>query len=380
MARNIDKMLNQLRSRRTGLDRLSKVATRAQDELFAKARLAESWQKRAQKPYTKYALGAMEEVGPDYTRISIETASRVGKQLRDKLNAQGMPVDFRLQGSVPLNVHIRGVSDVDLLTIDDGFFTYEGSGRWATAGNIYLSPTARTSVGVLSTLRSECENILKSQYPAATVDTFGGKAVAISGGSLARPVDVVPSHWYDCANYQATAQECERGITILDKKVPTTINNWPFLHIKRIGERDTLAMGSLKKAIRLCKNVKSDAIEGGKSIPLPSFDIAAIMHQADLSKLRTGYYFELAILAETQRFLDELTMNESAAMRLTTPDGSRQIFDSHDKLSGLRRLSMEMDDLLKEVAAEQNPYVTAESLTLSNARNIVTTISIPEAA
>jgi hypothetical protein len=41
---------------------------------------------------------------------------------------------------------------------------------------------------------------------------------------------------------------------------------------------------------------------------------------------------------------------------------------------------MEMDDLLREVAAEQNPYITAESLTLSNARNIVTTISIPEAA
>jgi hypothetical protein len=380
MAKDINKRLTQLRNRRTGTDRLHKVAAFAQDELSKKARLTESWQKRAEKPYTKYALGAMQEVGPDYTRISLETARRVGQQLHEKLTAQGLPVDFRLQGSVPLNLHIRGVSDVDLLTIDDSFFTYATAGRWATSGNIYTSPTAQTSVGVLSTLRSECENILESQYPAATVDTSGGKAVAISGGSLARPVDVVPSHWYDCASYQATAQECDRGITILDKKKPMTINNWPFLHIKEIDARDTLAWGTLKKAIRLCKNVKSDAIEDGRTIPLPSFDIAAAMYHANLPSLKSGYYFELAILAETQRFLDALATNSAEAMRLTTPDGSRTIFDSEDKLSGLRTLSVEMDDLLREVAAEQSLFVTASGLSLETARNIVATISIPAAA
>lgn len=380
MARNIDKRLTQLHNRRAGTDRVLKVDAFAQDEILKKAKLLESWQKRAQKPYTKYTLGAMQEVGPDYTRISLETARRVGQQLLNGLAKQGLPVAFRLQGSVPLNVHIRGVSDVDLLTVDGNFLTYARAGRWATAGGVYTSPTTRTSVGVLSSLRTECEKILKSEYPKATVDTSGSKAVAISGGSLARPVDVVPSHWHDDANYQTTSEECDRGITILDKKVPKTIDNWPFLHIKRIEDRDALALGSVRKAIRLCKNVKSDAIEDGKSIPLPSFDIAAALYHADLAKLQTGAYYELAVLAETQRFLDALTINEQAATQLTTPDGSRKIFDNRDKLSGLRTLSVEMDDLIKEVALEQNPLLSAATLTLETARNTVSRLSIPAAA
>jgi hypothetical protein len=355
-----------------------KVSAFAQDEIMNKAKLVESWQKRAQKPYTRYALGAMQEVGPDYTRISLETARRVGQQLLNGLAKEGLPVAFRLQGSVPLNVHIRGVSDVDLLTVDGNFLTYAPAGRWGIAG-VYTS-TTRTSVGVLSSLRTECEKILKSEYPKATVDTSGSKAVAISGGSLARPVDVVPSHWHDDANYQTTGEECDRGITILDKKVPKTINNWPFLHIKRIEDRDALALGSLRKAIRLSKNVKSDAIEDGKSIPLPSFDIAAALYHADLARLQTGAYYELAVLAETQRFLDALTMNEQAAIQLTTPDGSRKLFDNRDKLSGLRTLSVEMDDLIKEVALEQNPLLSAATLTLETARNTVCGLSIPAAA
>ena len=45
-----------------------------------------------------------------YAEISIETALRVGSQLQQKLS---IPIERRLQGSVPLNVHIRGVSDVE---------------------------------------------------------------------------------------------------------------------------------------------------------------------------------------------------------------------------------------------------------------------------
>ena len=360
MARDIGKRLSQLRSRRTGTDRLNKVAAFAADELSSKAKVVENWQTRTQKPYTRYALGSMEEVGSDYTRISMDTAKRVGKQLHDKLTAQGMLIDFRLQGSVPLNVHIRGVSDVDLLTIDDSMITYANSGPRARAG-LYNSPTTKTSLGVLTALRSESEKILKSQYPAATVDTSGGKAISISGGSLAR-------------------QDCDRGITILNKKVPTTIDNWPFLHIKRIGDRDGLALGGLKKAIRLSKNVKNDAIEEGHRLNLPSFDIAALLYHADLGNLKVGLYFELCILAETQRFLDYLTTNEAAATQLSTPDGSRKVLDSQEKLDGLRRLSLEMDDLLKEVAAEHAPYITGASIGLADARRIIQIVMIPAAA
>jgi hypothetical protein len=378
MARDIQKRLTQLRSRRAGTDRLQRLSLDSQIDLLAKSvQFDESWQKRAQKPYTRYALGAMQEVGPTYTRICLETADRVGKQLDAGLKAAGFDVEFRLQGSVPLNTHIRGVSDVDILNLDTSFLTYSTLGQRSRSGQ-YASTGSRTSVGVLINLRDRAEKVLKSAYPAATVDTSGGKAISISGGSLARPVDVVPSHWFDTADYQASGQEHDRAVTILNKKVPETIDNWPFLHIKRVHDRDATARGGLKKAIRLCKNVKSDKEAEGRSIALPSFDIAAIMYHADIGALQSGYVYELAILAETQRHLDWLYHNKAVAQTLMVPDGSRTIFDTEEKLSGLLTLSVELDDLATEVAKEQKHTLGSEP-NLLESRAILSKSFIPDA-
>ncbi len=380
MARDINKRLTQLSTRRRGTDRLARLSETARDEVIAKSYLEEEWQKRAKnQPYTRYALGAMQEVDKDYTRISIETAERVGKQLDNGLTSAGFSVDFRLQGSVPLNVHIRGVSDVDLLNLDTGFFTYHTQGIKSRVG-LYTAATTKTSIGVLASLRKEAEKILIAKFPAADVDTSGGKAIAISGGSLARPVDVVPSHWYDTIEYQSSGQERDRGVTILNKKIPETIDNLPFLHIDRIDERDQQALGGLKKAIRLCKNVKNDTVEEGKSIVFPSFDIAATMYHADLSALRRGYIFELAILAETQRFLDELYYNPAKAKSLIVPDGSRRIFDTEEKYAGLKTLSVEMDDLVREVAKEQSFSLSLRpEVTLLDSRSAIASAVVPAA-
>lgn len=377
MARDIQKRLSQLRSRRAGTDRLTRLGYDSQLELLSKSiQLEESWQKRAQKPYTRYALGAMQEVGPEYTRISLETAERVGKQLESRLSAAGFVVEFRLQGSVPLNTHIRGVSDVDLLNLDKDFLTYATAGARSRAG-LYGNPSTRTSIEVLKVLRSKSEQILKDAFPAATVDTSGGKAINVSGGSLARPVDVIPSHWHDTMDYQASYDETDRAVTILNKKVPETIGNLPFVHIKRINGQDSLAFGGLKKAIRLCKNVKNDAEEEGKSIGLSSYDIAGVMYHADLGGLRAGLVYELAILVETQRYLDWLYHNPSEAQKLIVPDGTRRVFDTADRLSGLLTLSSELDDLLKEVAKEQG-NLTFEPI-LPDARKILANVYIPAA-
>lgn len=363
MARDINKRLSQLENRRRGLDRLGRIALDEQIDLLKKSYSPESWQKRAtDKSHTRYALGAMQEVGPDYTRISIETANRVANQLQNGLAGANIAADFRLQGSVPLNVHIRGVSDVDLLTLEIGFMTYAAAGALSLTGGHYSNvPTPRTSVGVLLNLRTESEKILKAKFPAATVDTSGGKAINISGGSLARPVDVVPSHWYDGHEYQVSRQETDRAVTILDKKKMATIDNWPFLHIKRVTVKCDKTNGALRKAIRLCKNVKADAIEEGTKIALPSFDLAALLYHANETELWLGSLYELRILSEAQRWLDHLYHNPKIAMSLRTPDGSRLIFDDPSKYEGMKVLSYELDDLLRQVSREQAPSLQADA-------------------
>lgn len=372
MARDIGQRISSLRERRAGTDRLTRLNEESRIAVLTKSFSEERWQKRATtQPYTRYSLGAMEEVDEDYTRISLETAERVGKQLHAALTAEGRSIAFRLQGSVPLNVHIRGVSDVDLLTIDDyNLLTYNPAGLKSQLGH-YL-PTTNTSLETLSTLRRTSEQVLSKAYPAATVDTSGSKAIKISGGSLARPVDVVPSHWHDTIDFQATGHEHDRGITILDKKVPTTVQNLPFLHIKKITDRCGTVAGSLRKAIRLCKNVKADAEKEGQAVPLSSFDIAATMYHANQAALLNGAVYELVILAETQRHLDYLYTHQDQARTLLVPDGSRMIFDTPEKFVGLYRLSLEMDDLVREVAKEQNRTLGASgSPSLADSRSSI---------
>lgn len=372
MARNINERLQQLHNRRSGIDRIGRLTEDAKLTVFSNSLIEENWQKRARtQPYTRYALGSMQEVDSDYTRISIESAQRVGNQLNTAL----ANIDFRLQGSVPLNVHIRGVSDVDVLVLNTDFLSYATSGQWGQQRLYTDSP--RKSTDVLLESRQKTEDILKAKFPAAKIDTSGGKAINISGGSLARPVDVVPSHWYDTVGYQASGFEHDRGVIILNKKVPEAIINLPFLHIKYISDRCNSVAGGLRKAIRLCKNVKAEAEENGDNISLPSFDIAATMYHADLGALLIGCIHELAILAETQRHLDALACNHTYAKTLLVPDGSRAIFNTADKLVGLNKLSTEMDNLLREVAKEQNrKLATVVEPSLLDSRSAISSVKV----
>ncbi|MBI6750958.1 hypothetical protein [Pseudomonas syringae] len=351
MSTSINDRISRLRSRRSGLDRSSVIAMDAKDFIVNRSLTKEAWENRAKdKPSTTFALGAMQEVDPTYTRISIETAERVSNQLSKRTTGN---LEFELQGSVPLNVHIRGVSDVDLLAIEADFHTYDTRGYMSTSGQ-YRSPTLRTSVGVLTARREEISKVLRDAFPAAKIDTSGSKAIKLQGGSLARPVDVVPSHWHDTISYQTSGQKHDRAVTILDSHKSTTIENWPFLHIKKVRERCDTTGGGLRKSIRLCKNIKAELEAEGKNVPISSFDIASMIYHANMQSLSVGSYYELAILAETQRQLDYLWSNKEEARRLVVPDGSRFIFNTEEKFDGLLHLSVAMDSLLREVAKEQN--------------------------
>lgn len=353
MARDIERRLRSLNVRRRGTDRIAMLSADSAREVFAKSLFEESYAKRAaNQRYTKYALGAMQAVDADYTRIGIEEATRVGKQLESGLVKQGMSVEFRLQGSVPCDIHIRGVSDVDLLVLEGRFIRYDAQGLKAQQGG-YGPPLTYSTLSALQGLRQHSEAILVDAFPAATVDTEGSKAINLSGGSLRRPVDIVPSNWYDTADFQRTGAEVDRGVEILNRDVPEHVLNMPFRHIQRISQRDHECLGGLKKAIRLCKNVKADAIEEGTQINLSSFDIASALWHADLAALTVGIANELAILAEATRFLDYLYSHREYAATLRVPDGSRAIFDARSKFEALLQLSLEMDDLAEKVGREQ---------------------------
>ncbi|HFU2857728.1 TPA: hypothetical protein ACGQ50_001274 [Enterobacter cloacae] len=374
MTSNFYSKVERLKSRRKGSIEVAGMDSLLESTqiLVNRSRQKEVWESRAaNKSATKYAIGAMQEVDPVYTRVSIETGERIENQLSKRLTAEGISAVFRLQGSVPLNIHIKGVSDVDLLVIEQQLLMYDQHGSRAST---YTNPR-NDSLDVLQNLRNVAENILDDAFPRATVHKENAKSIKVTGGSLARDVDVVPAVWWDTANYQNTQLESDRGVAILDKTVPEKIYNTPFLHIKLVANRCQQTFGGLRKSIRLLKNVKADAEEDGKSINLSSFDIASIMYHCDIYRLQKGYFHELAILSETQYWLDYLWSNFDYAKTLYVPDSTRRIFDNDGKRQDLMKLSLEIDDLLKEVAKEQNAAFENNQI-LSLMRDYISTVKI----
>lgn len=353
MPANYDSRVNNLKARRKGASQIAAMDSMLESTqiLVNKSRQQEAWESRAAgKKATNYALGAMQEVDPVYTRVSKETGERIENQLAKRLEARGIKTVYRLQGSVPLNIHIKGVSDVDILAIDEQVLMAAADGiRYSS----YL-PASRDSLDVLQSLRTGVEECLADAFPAAIIHTENAKSVKITGGSLARDVDVVPAIWWDTRSYQQNYNETERGVAILNRKTATKILNTPFLHINLIESRCNQSSGCLRKSIRLLKNIKADAENEGTEIGLSSFDIAAMMYHCDIVNLTRGRYFELAILAETQRWLDWLWNNFDAAKQLDVPDGTRKIFDNDAKKGELLKLSCQVDTLLKAVGLEVN--------------------------
>ena len=82
-----------------------------------------------------YIRSAMKGVDPAYTRKSIEAGERVKEHLRTVLT----DVTYKYQGSVMTNTHIKGHSDIDLLTICDKFYSWDASGvrKAVEDGNVH---------------------------------------------------------------------------------------------------------------------------------------------------------------------------------------------------------------------------------------------------
>lgn len=293
----------------------------------------------------KYAIGAMQPVDADYTKRSYDEGERVANQLRTNISTS---VTFDYQGSVPLDVHIKGNSDIDLLLLSGEFITVDDSIR-----HLYGDYKGKPATQELQELRRHAVSVLKSKFPEVEVDDSPGKAVSLSGGSLRRKVDVIPSHWHDTAEYNQTEQKRHREIYVLDTKTGQRVNNKPFMHIALVEEKCKANGGSLRKVIRLLKNLKFDA---EPQVDLASYDIVAIAFHMTAQELGVPFGLDLLLLDRTLKHLDYIIATQSYRESIQVPDGSRKIFDKPEKLFALLRLRGELNSLIQEIARELNPY------------------------
>lgn len=355
--------LDKLRARRSPTSKSTSLSKAIAMDSADSRPVLESFEGKGKGDATRYALGCMAEVPPEYTATSL----RDGKRVADQLTGQTVfDVTTRLQGSVPLNIHIYASSDVDLLVLANWFVKVRLPEVIPGTYNFATGPASMEDE--LLKLRSFCERFLATKYPAADVDISGAKSIAVSGGSLARKIDVVPSHWVDTIEYQQNNFEVYRDVAILEKVKKETLVNRPFMHMAMIDAKDTSSNGQAKRAIRLLKCLCRDA---DTYIALSSYDIASLIYHMPNANLSVSEFFPLQLLDRAELYLRSLEANQRYATSLQTPDGTRAILDSFEKVIAVSLLRQELTDAIDNVAAEYNntlPFIIDRSRALETAR------------
>ena len=285
-----------------------------------------------------YFIEAMASVDEIYTKNTYKEAERVKNQL-DKMKTESLNFEYEYQGSVSNNTHIKAHSDIDVLVIIDKYVALEHP-------LVSSNPYKGNPIDDLMELRLTSEKHLKSAFPQADVNCSGAKSIGLSGGSLRRKVDVVPSNWFNTVNYDRTGRKHYRGIEVFDKYEKVRIANTPFYHNYLLDVKDKNTYGNFKRIIRLLKTLKADS---DQDISLSSYDIVAIAYYMDTSKYYTGDKYIL-LLKNVLRHLNDLTLMSSVSRNnIDVPDKSRKIFNEPGKYIGLTILKDEVEELLKSL-------------------------------
>lgn len=336
-------------------NKLQNLKNRRQDTLSKAFSLSESFNKNEYGDSTTYALEAMEPINETYTQNTYIACEKVKNQLKPGLKEYGINVDFRYQGSVPTNTHIKLYSDIDLLTIHDGFYTLESP-------QVAAIPYEGDPLEDLKNLRRKSYRILDTVYTACEIDDTGSKCITISGGSLNRHIDIIASNWYNSLIYANYKDEANRGIQILDRDNNRRIINYPFLHIYWINKKDDRVLGGEKRMIRLLKSLKADA---DFDIKVSSYDIASMVYRMDDSSLIVNRWERHKLLLNTNAFLLKTINDNTFRDGLHVANGTRKIFCSDGaKVEEVAKLQRELQELINEIAREIRPL--HESLEKSN--------------
>lgn len=304
----------------------------------------------------KYAIGAMAPVDEKSTMVSISEGQRVADSLIKSLAVKEINVTSKLQGSVALNVHIKGYSDVDMLIIYEDLVTVEIPEIFP---NRYSAPSVpKSMVDIIKDVRLHSENILPKNFPQANVDCAGNKAIKLSEGSLLRKVDIVPASWFDTRDYQQTGKASDRGIKIYHKSTHQLELNLPFKHIQLISDSDALFNGNLRSVIRLMKNMVADMPDYKQTAvkKLSSYDLASIAYHMK-QELYLPYDMRLGLVEKTRAYLYFLLTNHSFRDNISVPDLSRKIFTHQDQINALEILLLEFTSLAESIAKDIQPFM-----------------------
>jgi hypothetical protein len=327
----------------SGYQRL--LARRAPIEDRAFEKFAEPFESEPRRA-TRYLLGAMQPVDDRYTGRLIEQGNRVENQLRRRLLDSYPSADYRRQGSVSNDTHIRYASDVDVLVLTDKFVTLQ-------APQIVTVPYRGDPLDDLRALRSICERSLRDAFPKVDIDSTCSTAIKLKkSASLTSNVDVVPANWFDTVEYAQHRLEMDRWIQILNCQTNSRQLNAPFLFNALLDARDNETGGEVRALIRLMKNVKADLEDEGADVgSISSFDICSIIYRFHKRSV-FGRANVPGFVGQAITWMAAVAANSSLRQGVRVIDQSREIFNEANKVNAFAQLVRGLSAVHAEALSE----------------------------
>ena len=275
------------------------------------------------------------------TDIFYQEGKRIQNQLENELDSKyNLHPDFRFQGSVTTNTHIKAVSDIDLLVLTEKFKSYEGE-----LPSYCHKISHKTSIEYIEILRSACIKILKKQFPKADVKA-NSKSIKTVGGSLQKDIDVVPANWFITKAYNQSNNEADCGVQIFNSKTKDFNRNFPFKLIVLVNKKDKDSAGNYRKLVRLMKTIKIDLDDDNPIRDISSYDIQALVYNIPSKELAACSGLKLLQLAN--KYILQWISREDVFNTLKVPDKTRSI---HERVSidSLVALNEELNGLWEEI-------------------------------
>lgn len=287
-----------------------------------------------------YVHEAMQPVDSKYTQNTYDQCDRVQQHLNKTISVNHSGIEYAYQGSVPLNTHTRRHSDVDMLIITGRYYSLKPP----------LTPTfpySGNAVNDMIELRKDIVSSIETGFPAVKIDDTGGKAVAISGGSLNRKIDLVPAAWLYNSQSNNSSDLTYRGIKLYDKHEKERIENYPFLHLYLCNNKDLRVQGRFKKLVRYIKNVRKDSEQ---KIDISSYDATSLIYHQTDSELISTPNNPAALSGAVETFLKRVIFDETFQKTATVPNGTRLLFDGNGlKLSEVIKLYTDICEINRNI-------------------------------
>lgn len=282
---------------------------------------------------TRYILGAMQPIPVWSTNYLYQQGELFSKNV---INAINLPLTFHFQGSVPLNIHIKSSSDLDILFIHSNLLY--------VPRKVSLDKYQYTDIDsrdVILFIKNKCIELFNQRL---YVYEHNDKSVKVLK-CLTVSVDIVPACWYHTQEYQLSGMEEEKGVAILKEKENKLLPNYPFKHIYLVKNKNILNNDKIGKCIRLLKNIKAD-LPNSSAINLSSFDITSfVYHMPDFINIKMND--DLALANCMHKYIQYALNNKDVFSLLYVPDNSRRIFDSPHKFSSLQTLDKNLSEILR---------------------------------